>query len=251
MLSENSVPPSDQTATSPKGGCLIGLLIPPLAVILVSTLLAMTWLSIGSSNPSMIRVAAAGRSEANATQGNISSSLFPQGSNQAAGQALSPVFRPEVQYWSEAIKTWAAEVGLDPNLVATVMQIESCGDPRALSRAGAMGLFQVMPYHFAEGEDPYDPSTNAKRGLAYLKRSQEAAGGDTRNTLAGYNGGIGVMERAEAAWSSETQRYVFWGSGIFADASSGSTEGLHLQEWLATSGEYLCRQAHSRLGITP
>ena len=57
------------------------------------------------------------------------------------GQAglISPVFQPEVQYWSAAIQVWASAAGLDPNLVATVMQIESCGDPRARSRAGAMG----------------------------------------------------------------------------------------------------------------
>jgi soluble lytic murein transglycosylase-like protein len=64
------------------------------------------------------------------------------------------------------------------------MQIESCGDPRARSRAGAMGLFQVMPYHFAGGDDPYNPDTNAVRGLAYLKRSLDTANGDPRLALA-------------------------------------------------------------------
>jgi soluble lytic murein transglycosylase-like protein len=182
-----------------------------------------------------------------ATDPNLPTSLSASGNV----QALSPVFRPEVLYWSNAIQSWAASAGLDPNLVATVMQIESCGDPRARSGAGAMGLFQVMPYHFATGENPYDPDTNAARGMDYLKRSLAAANGNPRLALAGYNGGIGVIGRAEYSWSGQTQRYAYWGSGIYAEASSGSAVSPRLQEWYTTSGASLCHQAHDRLGITP
>ncbi|NIS82480.1 MAG: hypothetical protein GTO14_20255, partial [Anaerolineales bacterium] len=42
---------------------------------------------------------------------------------------LSKAFTPEVLYWSADILTWAAEYELNPNLVATVIQIESCGHP--------------------------------------------------------------------------------------------------------------------------
>jgi soluble lytic murein transglycosylase-like protein len=164
---------------------------------------------------------------------------------------FSPVFTPEVQYWSGRIQVWAAATGLDPNLVATVMQIESCGDPRARSRAGAMGLFQVMPFHFTTRDDPYNPDTNALRGLDYLRRSLETAHGDPRLALAGYNGGIGVIGWSESGWAAETQRYAYWGSGIYAEASSGVSESLRLQEWLTAGGVSLCRQAHDRLGINP
>jgi soluble lytic murein transglycosylase-like protein len=164
---------------------------------------------------------------------------------------LSLVFTPEVQYWSGRIHIWAAAAGLDPNLVATVMQIESCGDPLARSRAGAMGLFQVMPYHFTTSDEPYAPDTNALRGLDYLRRSQETAHGDPRLALAGYNGGISVIGWSESGWPAETQRYANWGSGIYAEASSGVSESLRLQEWLTAGGVSLCRQAHDRLGINP
>ncbi len=164
---------------------------------------------------------------------------------------LSPIFTPEVQYWAARIQVWAATAGLDPNLVATVMQIESCGDPRALSRSGAMGLFQVMPYHFIASDDPYAPDTNALRGLDYLRRSLEAANGNPRLALAGYNGGIGVIGLSESGWTTQTQRYAYWGSGIYSDASSGSGEDTHLQEWLTANGVSLCRQAHNRLEISP
>jgi soluble lytic murein transglycosylase-like protein len=164
---------------------------------------------------------------------------------------LSPIFTPEVQYWAGKIQVWAATAGLDPNLVATVMQIESCGDPRARSRAGAMGLFQVMPYHFTAVDDPYAPDMNALRGLDYLRRSLELAHGEERLALAGYNGGISVIDRPETEWATETQRYAYWGSGIYIEASSGVSESLRLQEWLTMSGGTLCRQAHNRLGISP
>jgi soluble lytic murein transglycosylase-like protein len=164
---------------------------------------------------------------------------------------ISTVFTPEVQYWAERIVGWAETAGLDPNLAATVMQIESCGDPRALSRSGAMGLFQVMPYHFTSSDDPFSPDTNALRGLDYLRRSLEAANGDPRLALAGYNGGIGVINWSESRWATQTQHYAFWGSGIYADASSGASSSPRLQEWLAANGISLCRQAATRLGISP
>jgi len=165
--------------------------------------------------------------------------------------SISAVFTPEVQYWATSIAQWANNTGVDPNLAATVMQIESCGDPRALSRAGAIGLFQVMPFHFSETDDPYDPGTNALRGLAYLKRSLEKANGNIRLSLAGYNGGIGVIDRSESTWAAETIRYTYWGSGIYKDATGGETESLHLQEWINANGLYLCMHAAERLGINP
>ena len=113
--------------------------------------------------------------------------------SQTASVNISPIFTREVQYWSADIKRWANASALDPNLVAVIMQIESCGNPSARSGAGAMGLFQVMPFHFHFGENPYNPETNALRGLNYLARSLQTASGDARLALAGYNGGIGVI----------------------------------------------------------
>jgi hypothetical protein len=53
------------------------------------------------------------------------------------------------------------------------------------------------------------------------------------------------------SWAAETQRYAYWGSGIYAEASNGATESQRLQEWIAAGGASLCRQARSRLGINP
>ena len=64
-----------------------------------------------------------------------------------AGGGISPVFSPQIQHWAPQIVTWSAQYGLDPDIVATIMQIESCGDPQAVSNAGAQGLFQVSRTH--------------------------------------------------------------------------------------------------------
>lgn len=161
---------------------------------------------------------------------------------------IAPLFTAEVQRWAPEIESWAAETGLDPNLVATVMQIESCGDPQALSLAGAMGLFQVMPYHFIEGENPYEPAVNALRGLGYLSRSLAAFEGDPAMALAGYNGGINGASRPQSEWAAETRGYLYWGSGIYADAIRGAGESERLAEWLQAGGASLCAQAAVSLG---
>ena len=162
---------------------------------------------------------------------------------------IAPLFTKEVQYWGERITIWGDKWGVDPNLVATVMQIESCGDPKAVSGVGAMGLFQVMPYHFEDNEDPYKPGTNALRGISYLKRALDARQGDPRLGLAGYNGGITGAKRPESAWPAETNRYVYWGTGIYTDALAGKTHSDRLDEWLSRGGAYLCNQASRNLGL--
>ena len=158
---------------------------------------------------------------------------------------LSPVFTPQVMHWEDQILDWSDRYQLDPNLVAVVMQIESCGYANARSSAGALGLFQVMPYHFDEHDNPLDPATNADTGLAYLARSVSLANGQIEQALAGYNGGHGVIHLPSSQWSAETVRYVFWGKGILSDIAGGLETSPTLDSWLAAGGSYLCSQASS------
>jgi len=157
--------------------------------------------------------------------------------------SLPALFTPEVQRWSSEIEAWSAQYDLPAPLVATVMQIESCGDPRARSGAGALGLFQVMPFHFGADEAALDPDTNARRGLGYLARSLELAGGRVDLALAGYNGGHSRISHAAELWPDETRRYVAWGSAIYADAASGHSVSPALEAWLNAGGVRLCRAA--------
>jgi soluble lytic murein transglycosylase-like protein len=161
---------------------------------------------------------------------------------------VAPLFAPSVLAWEEEIVDWSEGFGLDPNLVAAVMQIESCGNPRAVSRAGAQGLFQVMPFHFTDGEAMQDPETNARRGLTYLAESLRLSGGKVGLALAGYNGGHGVIRWDPAQWPAETMRYAYWGEGIYADAAAGRASSPRLEEWLAAGGAWLCEKATIEMG---
>lgn len=215
-----------QTAASLQeegSGCLSGFALPPLAVILFSAVFA--FFILKQPAPTIV-------------------DLPP-----AVSKDISPIFRIEVLYWADSISKWAVASQLDPNLVATIMQIESCGDPRAKSSAGAMGLFQVMPFHFYAADDPYNPNTNAVRGLAYLAKSLETANGDANLALAGYNGGIGLISRAQWTWPAQTKRYVQYGLPIYEDAKNELDSSSALNEWYENYGVSLCKKAHQRLGL--
>ncbi len=232
--------PLSQTAswsTAEPGGCWFSFVLPPVLVLLVGglfALLALTRLPLVGSAP--LPPPQPARLQA------------PLPAENPAG-VLAPLFTPEVRHWEGDIVRWARQWNLDPNLVATVMQIESCGNPRAVSRSGAAGLFQVMPFHFQNGEDPFEPETNARRGMAYLRRALDAFSQDTRLALAGYNGGIGGASRGESAWAAETLRYVHWGTGIYEDARAGKQHSARLQAWLEAGGASLCAQARQVLGV--
>ncbi len=165
---------------------------------------------------------------------------------EAVAQApLSPIFTPEVQFWAPLIAEWALSWEIDPNLIATVIQIESCGDPLVSSSAGAQGLFQVMPFHFDDGEDMLDIQNNARRGLNYLNEGLDISQGHAGLALAGYNGGHSRIRLGSASWYHETQRYYYWGAGIYEDATAGRSQSARLQEWLAAGGRSLCDRARN------
>ncbi|OFV85439.1 MAG: hypothetical protein A2W26_04570 [Acidobacteria bacterium RBG_16_64_8] len=163
--------------------------------------------------------------------------------------SLAEQFTPTVRYWSADIHQWSNEYRLPTSWIAVVMQIESCGHPRIFSRAGAAGLFQVMPFHFLPGEDPLSVPINAARGLAYLARAFELSGGDSAATLAGYNGGHGMIGRPMVEWPAETRRYVHWGTGILDDLAASRMPSPTLTEWLASGGSRLCQIAEQELGV--
>jgi len=216
---------------------LIAAWIPAVLVLLLAASAFSFWKHVGV--PLLNRMSAV---SASASTPSEAKSLAP-------AVELSEIFTPEVLYWRSDILRWSDEYGLDPNLIATVMQIESCGHPEVSSSAGALGLFQVMPFHFGSDENPLDPETNARRGLSYLARSVDLAGGRPDLALAGYNGGHGQINRVPAQWPDETQRYVSWGFGILGDIADGNAESSVLQAWLNAGGESLCRRASQSLTL--
>jgi len=96
---------------------------------------------------------------------------------------------------------------LDPDLVLAVMQIESAFDRYAISRVGAQGLMQVMPFWRLEIGRPQDNltelDTNVRYGTTILAYYLEVANNDLVDALARYNGSRGRLiypEKVVTAW---------------------------------------------------
>lgn len=91
----------------------------------------------------------------------------------------------------------ARRFGIPETWIWAVMRVESNGDVRAVSHAGAMGLMQIMPGTWASlrashglGGDPYDVRDNIMAGAAYLRAMHDRYGNVTA-MLASYNAGPG------------------------------------------------------------
>jgi len=102
---------------------------------------------------------------------------------------------PTIPYAQE-IERAAARHGLDPALLAALVDVESSFNPRAVSYAGAMGLAQVMPVTAGELglSDPYDPAANLDAGARYLAWLLGRYG-RLDLALAAYNAGPGRVDR--------------------------------------------------------
>lgn len=89
--------------------------------------------------------------------------------------------------------------GVDPHLLAAVMHTESGKRANALSNKGASGYMQIMPATFKQfagpGKNIFDPVENINVGAAYLKFLSNKYNGSLDKVLAGYNAGIGNVER--------------------------------------------------------
>ena len=89
----------------------------------------------------------------------------------------------------------ASRVGIPPELVLSVIQVESNFDRFALSSAGARGLMQVMPFWLEELERPrddlFDIRTNVRFGCIILKHYMDRERGNHARALARYNGSYG------------------------------------------------------------
>jgi soluble lytic murein transglycosylase-like protein len=100
-----------------------------------------------------------------------------------------------VRRWESIILRYAVPRGIDPDLVAAIMMVESAGDSNAVSYAGAIGLMQVMPYHPQDFPNRpaayllYDPAFNLQWGVSILAANIEWAQGDLALALGAYYGG--------------------------------------------------------------
>jgi soluble lytic murein transglycosylase-like protein len=103
---------------------------------------------------------------------------------------------------ARTIHAAAEDVGLDPDLGFRLVRAESGFNPRARSRAGALGLTQLMPStarwldsRMSTPARIMEPERNLRVGFGYLRQLLEKYDGDLSLALLAYNRGEGAVDR--------------------------------------------------------
>lgn len=109
----------------------------------------------------------------------------------------------------------ATAAELKPDLVLALIQIESRFDQYAVSRVGAQGLMQVMPFWKNEigrpSDNLTDRDTNLRYGCRILQFYLQRENGHLAKALARYNGSVGKT------WYSELVMDAWYGYWIAGD----------------------------------
>ncbi len=113
-------------------------------------------------------------------------------SNRLAKFVESPELRIEIL---KRVHYEARRVGIEPELVLAVIEVESRFDEFAISVAGARGLMQVMPFWLDEigisDRNLFKIRTNLRLGCTILRYYLDMEQGNLVRALARYNGSLG------------------------------------------------------------
>ena len=145
----------------------------------------------------------------------------------------------------------ADDHGVDSALVKAVIKAESNYDNRAISRAGAQGLMQLMPAtaRMRNVDNPFNPQQNIDGGVRHLKYLLSTFNGDTRLALAAYNAGENAVRKYNnnVPPYPETKNYVstvlsHYGRysglvpGATADAAGATAPTAQIQSFVNSEG---------------
>lgn len=118
----------------------------------------------------------------------------------------------EIEWIYNKVDYYSIKYGIDPILVIAVMDQESSYNHKTVSRAGAVGLMQVMPETAKELKiNPYKAEENIMGGITYLKQMMDRYEGRYKihYGLAAYNAGAGAVKKYNGIPPyKETQDYV-------------------------------------------
>ncbi|HEX9191702.1 MAG TPA: lytic transglycosylase domain-containing protein [Candidatus Deferrimicrobiaceae bacterium] len=130
-----------------------------------------------------------------------------------------PKVRPALPLAGSPIDDWMANYAeryarahnLSPALVRAIIKAESNGQRKAVSRKGAMGVMQLMPFTSKRMNvsDPFDPIENIEGGVKYIKELLATFEGNLANTIAAYNAGPAAVKKYGGIPPyQETRQYV-------------------------------------------
>jgi soluble lytic murein transglycosylase-like protein len=129
----------------------------------------------------------------------------------ASGEASRDKTHTQVEGFRPLIEQAAKRYNLDRALLAAVVHVESGGNPKAVSPAGAQGLTQLMPStaQYLGVQNPFDPAQSLDGAAKYLRKLLGQFAGNVAKALAAYNAGEGnVKKYGGIPPFAETQAYV-------------------------------------------
>ncbi|HWL47259.1 MAG TPA: lytic transglycosylase domain-containing protein [Sphingomonadaceae bacterium] len=152
----------------------------------------------------------------------------------ALAQSTSPEHTATSHPYARHVTDAARRFGIPERWIWAVMRVESNGDVRAVSRAGARGLMQIMPATWTSlrarhglGSDPYDVCDNIMAGAAYLRAMHDRYGNVTA-MLAAYNAGPGRYDEYLSRGRplpTETRAYLVKLAPVIGSASDVQLAG--------------------------
>ena len=109
------------------------------------------------------------------------------------------------------VRKYAEPFNIDPILIKAIIRAESCFDRRAISRAGARGLMQLMPATARSYGvlDRFNAESNIKAGITHFNDLLIEFKGSKSKSIAAYNAGSTAVKRYKGIPPyKETQKYV-------------------------------------------
>jgi soluble lytic murein transglycosylase-like protein len=100
-------------------------------------------------------------------------------------------------WMADYVNRYSRAQNLSPALVHAIIKAESNGQRKAVSRKGARGVMQLMPFTSKRlnVNDPFDPIQNIEGGIKYIKELLATFDGDVTRAVAAYNAGPAAVKK--------------------------------------------------------
>ena len=165
----------------------------PQIVVLFSFIISVSALAQGGPDPELRQALLAAASDTSSFEDRFDGEVWlTDMSRRLERQVKDPQERINLL---TRIHQEAKRADLSPELVLSVIEVESNFDRYAVSVAGALGLMQIMPFWLDEIGRPKDNllhvDTNLRYGCTILRFYLDKEDGDLRRALGRYNGSLG------------------------------------------------------------